>query len=277
MTRRAQATPGAPGVWLSFVFAIAYDWRLAARAIASVWDIADEIIVGWDARGRTWAGDRYIPIEAGELYDVLEGVLPEHVSLFDKLRLVAGDFYRPDVDRQTLQVQERRALTELCRPGGWIFTLDADEELVNPGELRAWCNDNPPRPGEGLNCLMTSVYKVIGETALVYDHPQRQFPIAQADPGAFIDGQTRAQHWTLCPARLLHWHLGRNEDELRVKLRALSPCGRTPDEMLATWRGTTLENYFDGQPRGATCYSDSDTLRPVPLAMLRATAERGAL
>jgi hypothetical protein len=287
MTRPAQDAPAGAGVWLSFVFCLAYDWRLGLKAIAAVWDIADEIIVGLDGRGRTWAGDRFTPPEPGEFLDALEATLPDEASggrgpgdelvLLDRLRLVVGDFWRAGVDRKQLQIQERLALTQLCKPGGWIFTLDADEELVNPAEVRAWCNANPPRPGAGLNCTMTSVYKVIGETALVYDRPARQFPVAQADPGVFIDGETRAQSWQLCPAHLLHWHLGRDERELTIKLRALSPCSRPPDDMVAIWRETTLENYWDGQPRGGTCYSDSDPLRAVPLAMLRATAERGAL
>lgn len=280
MTRPEQDAPAPAGVWLSFVFCIAYDWRLAVKAIAAVYDIADEILIGWDGAGRTWAGDWYPTIEPHEFLDEALGAIASEAReapLVPKLRLFVGDFWAPGRDRQQLQIQERVALTTLCKPGGWIFTLDADEELVNPAEVRAWCDANPPRPGSGLTCTMTSVYKLIGETALVYDQPTRQFPIAQADPGTFIDGRTRAQSWQLCPAHLLHWHLGRDERELAIKLRALSPCSRPPDEMLAIWRATTLENYFDGQPRGGTCYADSDPLRPVPLAMLRATAERGAL
>jgi hypothetical protein len=156
--------------WLSFVFCIAYDWRLALRSIASIWNIADEVLVAWDARGRTWSGDLYRPLDVDVFFDELEASIGEDFGdNRDRLRVFAGDFYREGVPRQTLQIQERVALTSLCKPGGWIFTLDADEELLNPAEVRAWCEQHPPRPGEGLNCLMTSVYKVIGETALIYD------------------------------------------------------------------------------------------------------------
>ena len=272
---------------LSFVFAIAYDWRLALRAIAAVWDIADEIIVGWDGRGRTWGGDRYPPIEAPELLDELGVTLPAAGSASGKLRLVVADFWAPGRDRRGLQVAERMALTWLARPGNWVCTVDADEELLNPDELRAWALRNPPREGVGLTCGMTSVYKVIGETALIYDSPLKRFHLALPGPGVFIERLQSAQEWIDSPAQFLHWHMGRTEEELRIKLRALCPVGgpegtpeeRTAEEMIRVWRDTTLDNYFHSAPRGATCYPDSASLRAVPMAMLRAaaTAEGGAL
>lgn len=266
-----------PGPWLTFLYCVAYDWRLAVRSIASVWDIADEIIVGWDDGGHTWGGDHFVPPEPIDFVDHL------HLdgAAWPKLRIVRGDFYAPDRDRQRLQVQERVALSHLARPGGWIVTIDADEELVNPQAFKAWVRDNPPHPGMGLRCSMVSVYKVIGDQALVYDSAQ-PFPFAQAEPGCFVGAEYRSQTWLDSPAMVLHWHMGRTEEELRTKLRALSPVGdgdglRDPEDMVAVWRETTLDNYAERARRGATCYADGVPLKVVPLSELRALAERGAL
>src|SRR5215207_7713569 len=60
---RRSAGHAAGGVamkWLTFVLAVAYDWRLGVRAIRSIWGIAHDIIVGGDGNGRTWGGDSWI-------------------------------------------------------------------------------------------------------------------------------------------------------------------------------------------------------------------------
>lgn len=259
-------TPG----WLSVVLAIAYDWRLAVRAIRSVWNIASDIIVGWDGAGRTWGGGQFVPPERwdfiAELCAALPGTDPHVVE--QKVRTIEGRFWNPDFgDRLLLQNRERLALTSLARPGGWIVTLDADEELVNPTEFADWLAGQPPHARHGVTARFTGVYKVIGDVALVYAS-DRRFPLAAADPGSPIDAEWRAQWWHDSPGHVLHWTMSRTEEELWAKLEALSPTSYSSQLILDCWRATSLDNFTTGIHPG-TCYAPETPLRAVPLAMLR--------
>lgn len=254
--------------WLTFVLCVAYDWRLAVRAIRSVWGIAHDVIVAWDANGVTWGGGTFEPPTRDAFCDEVAAAMPDAIGgsfVRDRMRVFEGRFWQPGRTRLELQQAERRALSHLARPGGWIIRLDADEEVINPVELADTLPE--PRPGLGVTASYTSVYKVIGETALIYDSVQR-FHIGQCEPGSHIEAEGRAQEWFHSPARILHWTMARTEDELWLKLNAMAENSYGPQVIFDAWRATTLTNYHQGKHPG-TCYAPETPLRPVPLAMLR--------
>lgn len=255
-----------PGFRISALLCIAYDWQRAGAAIASVWDIADEIIVSYDRQGITWSGHPFEPPTEWRLFDLIRGHLGGRFSR-ERLRFLTGDFYLDGRDRQGLQIQQRLALAQLAKLGNWQLTLDADEEVIEPGRFVS--DIPPPQPGLGLTCEFRSVYKVLGETALVFDS-RRHFPIAQADPGVFIDGRSRAQHWLPVAGTVLHHHMDRSEDELRLKLAALTPTTYSIEDVVQAWRRTNLGNFRDTALRPGTCYAPDTPLRAIPTQMLRA-------
>lgn len=253
---------------ISVLMCLGHDWRMAPRAIASVWPIASEVIVSWDRLGLTWAGYPFEPATEWALADgIRERLGSTYERVREKLRVISGNFYVPGRERQGLQVQQRLAISHLARSGAWQVTLDADEELI---DARAFADGlPPPQPGLGLTVEFRSIYKVIGETALVFDST-RHFPIAQAEPGVFIDGATRAQSWLPTPGLVLHHHMNRPEDELRMKLLSLSPTSFSVEEVIEAWKRTDLGNYLEPVHRPGTCYAPSTPLRAVPIQMLRA-------
>lgn len=255
---------------ITALMCISYDWKQAPRAIASVWDIVDEIIVSWDRSGTTWGGFPFEPPTDWQLFDqIRERLGRSYERIRGKLRILAGNFYVDGRDRQGLQVQQRLAISHLAQPGSWQLTLDADEELIDP--LTFADGLPPPQPGLGVTVAFRSIYKIIGETALVFDS-DRHFPIAQSEPGVFIDGMTRAQHWLPVPGLVLHHHMDRPESELRIKLASLSPTAYGIDEVINAWNSTTLANYHEPRPRPGTCYAPDTPLRAIPVTMLRAPA-----
>jgi hypothetical protein len=256
---------------ISVVMCIAYDWLRAVRAIASVWSIAREVLVSWDRRGLTWDGQTFKAPDEWTLLDRLRDRIGIAYSEGrQKLRLFPGDFWSLGRGRQELQIAQRLAVSQLAAPGGWQLTLDADEVLVDPGNFAR----QVPRPAPGLGLLVEfrSVYKVIGETALVFDS-RRAFPIAQAEPGVFIHGPSRAQQWIQTPGLVVHHHMDRTEDELRMKLGALTPTTWSVDDVVMPWKETTLANFREPRSRPGTCYAPDTPLRAVPVAMLYAPPE----
>jgi hypothetical protein len=253
---------------IAFLMCVAYDWKQAGRAIASIWDIATEVIVSWDRSGLTWSGHPFEPPTEWNLIDDIRGRLGiAYERIREKLRVISGNFYVPGRGRQALQVQQRLAIAHLARPGVWQVALDADEEFIEP---RRFAEHLPaPEPGLGLTVEFRSVYKVIGQTALIFDS-DRHFPIAQADPGVFIDGPTRAQHWRPTPGLVLHHHMNRPESDLRLKLASLSPTSYGIDECVDAWKATTMANYLEAARRPGTCYAPDTPLRAIPVQMLRA-------
>lgn len=273
---------------VSVLMCVAYDWRLVGRAVASVWDIAKEVLISWDAGGMTWSGHPFEPPSHFQVLDSIRAAVSGHgpfgragyTEIREKVRLFPGGYWAPGHERQELQIRQRLALAHLATPGHWQVTLDADEELLNPAAFVATL---PALGGDvGATARFVSVYKVIGETALVFDS-DRHFPIAMARPGVFIDGMSRAQNWLPTDGVILHHHMDRPEDELRLKLASLSPTSWSSDDMLTAWQETTLENYTEARPRPGTCYHPDTPLRAIPLPMLRSglapfsTAARRAL
>jgi hypothetical protein len=66
--------------------------------------------------------------------------------------------------------------------------------------------------------------------------------------------------------------MNRSEDEMRLKLSALSPTSYGVDDCVDVWKETTLSNYLDPVRRPGTCYAPDTPLRAIPVQMLRAPA-----
>jgi hypothetical protein len=229
----------------SFVWPVAYDWLRGVSTIAKCWAYGDEHIVSWDVGGRTWGGGRFLPPTMTGFASALveAGVPAADVLDTRRLRFCLGDFYMPPpapVDIGEVETRQRNAITWLARPGNLICTLDADEEPVNFPEWREWVGHKQNGAQAWLG-LQLPIFKIIGDVALAF--PPCRCPVAIGAPGIW-DGP-RAAAGTDSPLKIVNWFLaGRSEDELRVKLGAMTYMnGYDAEVMLNLWRETDLTNY----------------------------------
>lgn len=261
--------------WVSFCYVAApYDWRLLVRSIVRVLPVADDVLVCMPLR-RLWNGRH---VEGFDCPDVerLESAIWDAYPGRDEpedsrpsVRFVFGDFWRPGFAPLVLEYEERRAMSQLVPAGGWCVQIDADEELLNPEAFAGWLRHGAD-PGMEQEVTWLTVWKVIGDVALVVDGHQRA-PFATTGRGISRGSAGWPAH--LSPGVVAHWSVGRTREELRAKLHGQPFAGwyaRDPEAFLAMWDATTLENYRDRRnvcpwsPEG----QEWPSLRAVSLAEL---------
>lgn len=253
----------------SFAWLVAYDWRRAIPSMARLWRLGVEHVIGYDRGGVTWGGGRFTPPTPEGLRAALIAAGLSELAVDARLRIVAGDWYSPGVHVADLETHERQSLSWACRKGTVQAWLDADEEPCNWPELVEWFGD---RGGEaiGYTAHQIPVYKVIGDTALVFSRGQRT-PVVLGTPGLF-DGPRACCQTAPSPLRLVNWWLdGMTEDELLLKFRAMSyirVADVDPREVLDQWRTVTLENYRTVEGFPGTY--GNQRLHPISVADLRA-------
>lgn len=242
----------------------AYDWRRALDKVVSLWPYFDEIIVAWDGHGLTWGGQFFEPPDAQDFEDTVYNRVGMSAI---KLRVVVGDFWFPGRTRLELEVAERNALSMLLKRDSWICTVDADEEWIDPAATAAWLRTTP-NGGMAAAGRYLGVYKVIDETALVYN---RAWKVEVATSVAGQWGMPRASAGLVpSPCKFVNWFLAdRDEAEVRLKLGAMEYAERhDPEPLVAEWKRTTLDNYHS--VRGFAGNYVGVPLVPISVADLRA-------
>lgn len=107
----------------SVISLISYDASYLANSIRTYYNYVDEIILGLDQDRISWSGNEFS-------FD--EEALWKELSQIDgdgKIEIVEGNFHRSAVPIEN-DNHERNFLKEHCSHD-WIFSFDADEELVN--------------------------------------------------------------------------------------------------------------------------------------------------
>ena len=108
----------------SVVSLISYDAnRFLANSIKTYYNYVDEIILGIDVNRTTWSGNPF---------KIDEEALWSELSQIDgdgKISIIEEDFKKTDVAIEN-DNYERNFLKEQCSHD-WIFSFDADEELIN--------------------------------------------------------------------------------------------------------------------------------------------------
>lgn len=251
---------------ISVVVLVAYDWRLAAEAIVRAWTLADEILLACDRRRLSYTG-RPFQLPLAELLEYVRRRIEwSRSSTLEKLRIVEADFYVPGRSPIELETQSRNACDHLCAAGNWLLHIDADEWIRNPLELRTWIHGHPKQ--EGLMRLeWITVWKVIGQTALVVDHRRLQ-PLGTRLRGMRVKARMTREQTIDAPGQLVHWSIGgRSREEIETKLHNWTHAGeRDAGAFLRLWDSVTLEN-FEGA-RNVAPYGDGSTwprLRAMPV------------
>jgi hypothetical protein len=198
---------------ISSISLLAYDIAFFEESVRSYIDIVDELLIGFDENRQTWSGGTY------ELDATIQSRLS---AISNKIRFIEDIFYIPGLGPMENDVRERNFLSSHIENADWILSIDADELLINPGDL----HDYLRHLAEPDVCVLGSwitVYKELADGYLVIGNERDQVdlgdvPIVTDKPEVFVNARWTKQKYMMSPALLLHFSWARSEAELRKKL-----------------------------------------------------------
>lgn len=229
----------------SVISLISYDAEYLPESIQSYYDYVDEIVLGLDENRITWSGNPFT-FDEGALYSQLK-----KIDVEGKISVVEGNFHSSKVALEN-DNYERNYLKSQCSHD-WIFSIDADETLINPKEFFL---KYVPLAGKYYNKV-----DLMFTWFLPYKEFEDSYLVIANDDGRWYAGETQGFvthkdnqfiycRWSnnakrvLSPLGILHWSFCRTEQKLQQKLVNFTHSDRTPhDPFFDTWKQITLENY----------------------------------
>jgi len=217
----------------SFYTPVSYDYKFGLLAIASYYDIADEILLGIDRARVTWSGNPYY----------LGDDFFEQIRLLDKdkkIRIIEGSFHRSSspVENDT---NERTAIADQCKHD-YIIGIDSDEILLNPIEFREWLDTNEFYDFD-VSAHLYTIFKTTG-TKLFVASPIETTVIGKNQGRIYKKCRYTGNRTKLSPLRLLHYSWGRTYAEIELKIKNWGHRNDFKHEdLLNLWKALTLDNY----------------------------------
>jgi len=233
----------------SVISLISYDAAYLPESVSKYYNYVDEIILGVDKNRTTWSGNSF-SFDENKLWADLSAIDGD-----SKISIIEEDFVKSKIAIEN-DNYERNFLKAQCT-NDWIFSIDADEYLVNPKDF--FYNYCPlvERYYNKADICMTwaTPYKTIGDATLV---------IADEDGSPFFgenQGMTTSKdstftyaRWTdksaaghnrlMSPLVAIHWSLCRDKDALHEKINNIGHSDLVEnDPFYQIWDQVTLENY----------------------------------
>lgn len=233
----------------SVISLISYDAQYLPKSIKTYYQYVDEIILGLDADRITWSGNKF---EFDE--DSLWASLQE-LDVDGKISIVEENFHKSKSAIEN-DNYERNFLKDECS-NDWIFSFDADEQLLNAKEFfqkfcpitKKYIKDydvcmnwvTPYKQIEDTTLLIANDNNTpfFGENQAVVTHKDNNFVYARwSDKSA--TGKNRIQS----PLVALHWSLCRTKEDLHEKIHNIGHSDIVEkDPFYQIWNEVTLDNY----------------------------------
>jgi hypothetical protein len=220
---------------LSFAMPVAYDYRYFYRALDSIYDIADEIVVGLDRDRISWSGKPYQLDEAEFRAEI------QKTDTRGIVKIVEDDFHsspQPMVNDS----EERNTLARHCTPGSWIIQIDSDEQALNAKDFRKWMQTADRE--KDVQAKWITVFKTFGDQCLVANEPDGKVSVGTTQAGAYKYARETGRPKVPSNLLLLHFSWGRTRDELAQKLTNWSHSKDFDTaKFLDFWDSVNLTNY----------------------------------
>jgi len=220
---------------LSFAMPVAYDYRYFYRALDSIYDIADEIVVGLDRDRISWSGKPF------ELDEVELRAEIQKADTRGIVKIVQDNFHSSD-QPMVNDSEERNTLARHCAPGSWIIQIDSDEQALNAKDFRTWMQ-NADREKD-VQAKWITVFKTFGDQCLVANEPDGKVSVGTTQPGAYKYARETGRPKVPSNLLLLHFSWGRTREELAQKLVNWSHSKDfDTTKFLEFWDSVNLTNY----------------------------------
>ncbi len=244
----------------SVISLISYDAHLLPNSIKTYYKYVDEIILGLDENRITWSKNPFTFNES-ELWKQLKKIDTE-----DKIKIVEHNFHDSAIPLENDNF-ERNYLKSECSHD-WIFSIDADEDLVNPKEffvdflpivdtyydkvelLFTWY-----LPFKQFTAVPSSTdadgKEVTMDITLVIAHEDNSF--FRGDTQGFTTSKDKTFtycRWTettqklLSPLAVMHWSFCRTKEQLDQKLKNFGHSNTiNEDPFFHNWTMCDMNNY----------------------------------
>lgn len=264
----------------SVISLISYDAEYLPESIRSYYDYVDEIVLGLDEDRITWSGNKF-SFNESKLYQELK-----QIDYDEKISILEHNFHSSKIALENDNF-ERNYLKSHCSHD-WIFSVDADETLLNPKEffLRYVPLAEKYHKKTDYSFTWFLPFKEFEDCYLVIaDESGNWF---KGDTQGFVthkDNQFTYCRWTnnkkiiLSPLVILHWSFCRSEQSLNQKINNFGHSDKTPnDPFFHNWKNVNLDNYtqlrnFKTSGFGANQWSK---LVKVPKVIFKQVAEQEA-
>lgn len=264
----------------SVISLISYDAHRLPSSIKSYYEYVDEIVLGLDKDRVTWSGNKF-KINEDELWKELSKIDGD-----GKIKIVEDNFHQSSIALENDNF-ERNLLKSKCSHD-WIFSFDADEQLINAKDF--FYNFLP---------LTENYYKkadLLFTWFLPYKEFENEYAMICHEDGTFFRGDTQGfatskdSHFTYCrwtekrkrimtPLAIMHWSFCRNEAELDQKLGNFGHSDKSRnDPFFATWKLINTQNYTQLRNFKTSGFGENQwsKLQLVPKDQLFAIAEQQA-
>lgn len=246
----------------SAISLISYDAEYLPESIKTYYEYVDEIVLGLDEKRISWSKNPFTFDETA-LWKELKKIDGDN-----KISIIEENFHGSDVAIQN-DNHERNFLKSQCSHD-WIFSFDADEELVNAKDffLNFVPLIEPYRHKVDLVFTWFLPYKefnnvVIGQDDEGNDKEADIMLVIGEGDGSFFRGEKQGfatgknntfnyARWTnnkrhiLTPLAICHWSLCRPQEKLHQKIHNIghSDIANT-DPFFHIWQQVNLDNYTE--------------------------------
>jgi hypothetical protein len=255
----------------SVISLISYDCDMLVKSIARYYEYVDEIVLGLDQDRISWSKNEF-KFDESKLWKELNAMDGDN-----KISVIEENFHQSSIAIENDNF-ERNYLKSQCTHD-WVFSFDADEQLVNPKhffyqfipKVERYYNtidlmftwfmpykrltqiiDNPAyNVPEGTPVDENEPLKIEQDVLLMIANEDNSF--LRETPQGFVthkDFTYRFARWTnnqktiLSPLAVIHWSLCRPEKELEQKIKNIGHSDLVEkDPFFDTWKQITLENF----------------------------------
>lgn len=231
----------------SVISLIAYDAEYLPASIKSYYPYVDEIILGLDKDRISWSNKKF-SFKEDELWAALRVIDTEH-----KIVVIEDNFHVSSIAIEN-DTYERNILKSHCKYD-WIFSIDADEVLINAQDFfTKWCPIVAPyRDKLDISFTWLLPFKEFENEYLVIANPDNRW--FKGDTQGFATSKSKT--FTYCrwtdnkrvihsPLGVVHWSFCRTEENLAQKLHNFGHSDKTTsDPFYANWKLTNLSNYHN--------------------------------
>jgi len=233
----------------SVISLISYDAAYLPESISKYYNYVDEIVLGLDKNRTTWSGNSF-SFDEKQLWSELGAIDGD-----SKISIVEEDFVKSKIAIEN-DNYERNFLKAQCT-NDWIFSIDADEYLVNSKDF--FYNYCPlvERYYNKADICMTwaTPYKTIDDSTLVIANEdgtpffgENQGMVTSKDStftyARWTDKSAAGHNRLLSPLVALHWSLCRTKEDLHEKINNIGHSDLVEnDPFYQIWDEVTMDNY----------------------------------
>lgn len=229
----------------SAISLISYDCHMLVNSIKSYYNYVDEIILGLDESRISWSKNSF-SFDENKLYTDLSVIDGDN-----KIKIIEGNFHKSGVpiDNDT---HERNLLKSTCEYD-WVFSIDADEELINASEFFTFYIPLVEHYYDKIDLLFSWIlpYKEFNDCYLVIANEDNS--IFMKDTQGFVTAKkntftycrwTNNERKVLSPLGMLHYSFCRSDEELNLKINNYGHSNLTKSDPFYSIREkVTLDNF----------------------------------